>query len=263
MSPEINNTILKGRDNLAIADVACGTGSWLVDVSRIMPPNTRLDGFDSSDINFPRDMQQFPRNVNLHVQNAKQNFSSEFVGKYDVVHIRLLVAALANESEWNLVTRNVLDLLKPGGAIQWEEGNFLNAANYRSDSGGFVHLSRLLDALRNGLSQRFALSTTILTRFRAHLLTSLHLDVVSSDRCMDRYHDVRQAISRISIEASYGFLKGKQGWTDHNLRESYRAQALEEVNGGAYNRYDINVFTGFKRPMVPQKNSPVKKPPGF
>lgn len=260
MSPEINNTILKGRDNLRIADVACGTGSWLADLSRIMSPRTQLDGFDSSSMNFPP-AAQLPPNVNLHVKNAKQNFSSQYIGKYDVVHIRLLVAALANEDEWNLVTRNVLDLLKPGGAIQWEEGNFLDALYYRADNGGIVHLSRLLDALRNGLRQRFALSTAILQRFRAQALTHLHLDVVSSDRCMNRWQDVRQALSRISIEASYAFLKGKEGWKDDNLRESYRAQALEEVNDGAYNRYDINVFTGFKRATVSQRTSPVKRPP--
>jgi hypothetical protein len=45
------------------------------------------------------------------------------VETFDVVHIRLLVLGLPQGS-WDLACKNLFRLLKPGGWLQWEEGDF-------------------------------------------------------------------------------------------------------------------------------------------
>lgn len=48
----------------------------------------------------------------------KKPFPAEIHGKYDLVHVRMLVAAMLPE-EWEPAVRNLTQLLKPGGFLQW------------------------------------------------------------------------------------------------------------------------------------------------
>ena len=73
---------------------------------------------------FPTQTPAGPQNIQLHVADAKAPFASEFVGQFDIVHIRLLAAAIEPD-EWEIVARNVMHLLKPDGMVQWVEPNFL------------------------------------------------------------------------------------------------------------------------------------------
>ncbi|KAF2230507.1 hypothetical protein EV356DRAFT_340339 [Viridothelium virens] len=48
-------------ENLKIMGVACGTGIWLIDLSRSLP-HAHLDGFEISDAHFPPKLE-LPKNV--------------------------------------------------------------------------------------------------------------------------------------------------------------------------------------------------------
>jgi SAM-dependent methyltransferase len=115
-----------------IADIGTGTGIYLIELSRQLPATCRLDGFDISDVQYPSP-EALPANVSLALQNAKQAFPAALKGKYGLVHLRLLMSAMEKD-DWEVVAANAVRLLKPGGAIQWAEGDFLHSAYLRSGS---------------------------------------------------------------------------------------------------------------------------------
>lgn len=61
--------------------------------------------------------------VSLHILDAvsePHKVPSELVGTFDIVHIRLLIAAISNNNPIP-VLKTALALLKPGGFLQWTE----------------------------------------------------------------------------------------------------------------------------------------------
>ncbi|KAI1150470.1 S-adenosyl-L-methionine-dependent methyltransferase [Nemania diffusa] len=110
---------------LKVADLACGNGAWLIDLSRKLAGDgvaADLHGFDVNDIFFPA--QAFlPPSVSLKKLNIlSKPLPEEFVGAYDVVHVRAFVSIILHGETTPLLS-TALAMLKPGGWIQWEELN--------------------------------------------------------------------------------------------------------------------------------------------
>lgn len=111
---------------VSVADIATGTGIWLVDVAKSLPPTARLDGFDYNSSKF-WPTAALPPNVQLQEANALKPFPAELHGQYDLVHVRLMFLALKT-SDWAVVAANLRTLLRPGGYLLWEE---LDAVNWK------------------------------------------------------------------------------------------------------------------------------------
>ncbi|MCJ1453327.1 hypothetical protein MMC28_003674 [Mycoblastus sanguinarius] len=105
-----------------IADVATGTGMWLIDVSHDLP-TARLDGLDIDLTQAPH-RQWLPPNIKLRQWNIFDEVPSDLVGKYDILHVRLLLLVI-EQGDPRPVIRNFLKMLKPGGYLQWDDLNFL------------------------------------------------------------------------------------------------------------------------------------------
>jgi hypothetical protein len=54
-------------------------------------------------------------------------------GRYDFVHVRLLVLAI-EQSQLPLILRSILKMLKPGGYLQWDELDLVNMGVKKVDS---------------------------------------------------------------------------------------------------------------------------------
>jgi len=113
-----------------IADVATGTASWLIDISSSFP-EAQLDGFDLTLDQTPH-QNWLPKNITLRNWNIFEDPPEEVVGKYDFVHVRLLVVVI-KEATTSLVLKNLLKLLKPGGYLQWDEMDIANMSVKRAD----------------------------------------------------------------------------------------------------------------------------------
>ncbi|KAL2859776.1 uncharacterized protein BJX67DRAFT_386642 [Aspergillus lucknowensis] len=61
-----------------------------------------------------------PENFRYSVYNILEPVPEELRGRYDLVHVRLLVAALG-KGDVDTAVRNLVLLLRPGGWIQWED----------------------------------------------------------------------------------------------------------------------------------------------
>ncbi|KAH8705049.1 putative LaeA-like methyltransferase [Talaromyces proteolyticus] len=135
----------------SIADVATGTGVWLRDVKAHLdsthptgPSKPRYyHGFDLSDAQYPTNQGLDGINYSLH--DCLKPFPVEHHNRYDLVHVRLLVAAI-KETEFKLIVANLKPLLKRGGYLQWEDldlKSFLTSHEPKYDSFPTIQTLRL------------------------------------------------------------------------------------------------------------------------
>lgn len=103
-----------------IADIACGTGVWTIDVSHTLASYApEVVGFDIKDDFFPP-KHDWPAGVSFELWNMFEPPPERYEGYFDVVHIRLVSATISN-GDPRPVSRSALKLLKPGGFLQWNE----------------------------------------------------------------------------------------------------------------------------------------------
>ncbi|RFU33225.1 hypothetical protein B7463_g3140, partial [Scytalidium lignicola] len=105
------------KHGLRIAEFATGTAIWLKEVSKIVDPDCKLDGYDISAAQFPSP-ESLPSNISLMQHDILKPLADEYSGYYDIVSVRALVTALADD-EWEIAVRNMTKCLKPGGYLQW------------------------------------------------------------------------------------------------------------------------------------------------
>lgn len=84
---------LRNHEDCIIADVAAGTGAWLIDVARRFP-NANLDGLDIDLAQAPH-KKWLPPNIEMRFCDIlDEDVPGDLVGKYDFVHVRLLVLVI-------------------------------------------------------------------------------------------------------------------------------------------------------------------------
>lgn len=115
--PKIEKEILQRKDP-KIADLATGNGIWVLDAAEKYP-NAEILGSDITDKQFPAPALRSP-NTRFEVQNMFDEVPVRHRGAFDMVHLRLTVAWLYGQDR-DLLVRNALSMLKPGGFIQWSE----------------------------------------------------------------------------------------------------------------------------------------------
>ncbi|RAK95951.1 class I SAM-dependent methyltransferase [Aspergillus ibericus CBS 121593] len=109
------------KDGYRVADVACGTGIWLIDLAR-EHPGVQCDGYDISTEQYPA-AGWLPPNVRLETLDLLKPIPEALRGQYDIVHVGLVVLVVENDDP-TTVLENLLALLKPGGYLQWDESDF-------------------------------------------------------------------------------------------------------------------------------------------
>ncbi|KAK8123169.1 hypothetical protein PG984_011839 [Apiospora sp. TS-2023a] len=124
LEPTVEKSIDRSQ-TLKVADLACGNGVWLTELqSHLANANitaAQLDGFDINPINFPAPAY-LPAGVNLQkLDILAGTLPPELKGVYDVVHIRAFDSVIRNADAVKPVLSVAMDLLKPGGFLQWEE----------------------------------------------------------------------------------------------------------------------------------------------
>lgn len=96
----------------------CGLPSiWLKDVSKVLDPESQspvyYHGFDISSQQFPKEEE----NIQFSVHDITKPFPAEHLGRYDLVHVRLLIAAI-DESDYKLAIANINAILSMSHPIQ-------------------------------------------------------------------------------------------------------------------------------------------------
>ncbi|KAG4034025.1 hypothetical protein MFRU_003g00040 [Monilinia fructicola] len=110
-----------------VADIATGTGIWL----REMMGELANEGYSSpvETVGFDISAEQFPKSSapgnKFVVWDMTTSFPEEYHNSFDVVHIRLVILAIKAEQIKDVV-KNLVELLKPGGYLQWTDISHMN-----------------------------------------------------------------------------------------------------------------------------------------
>ncbi|KAI0012740.1 S-adenosyl-L-methionine-dependent methyltransferase [Xylariaceae sp. FL0662B] len=229
-----------------IADIATGTGRFLLRV-RELYPNAVLDGSDISPSLFPPP-SELPANVTLTVLDIKQPVPQELHGKYDLVHVRMLVAGML-PNDWAPAVQNLSRMLKPGGFLQWEEGDFVTLKHLRGRVDSQVDALRFMGrSFAKAFGERFSHGwNTIPEHMRAAGLNTAPVDIVSSDRVPETRE--RSTINSIQPLFKWARLiseRGASGAMSFDEIERLEKKAYEEIKSGSYVRYDLYVACGQK-----------------
>jgi hypothetical protein len=94
------------------------TGYWLADFKKslVQPDTCTLIGFDITNENFPSPL---PQGIQLEVQDVMAPFPDSWLGTFDLVHQRFVLAATG--AKGREAVRGLCSLVKPGGWIQLVE----------------------------------------------------------------------------------------------------------------------------------------------
>ncbi|KAI1344668.1 hypothetical protein F5Y15DRAFT_384 [Xylariaceae sp. FL0016] len=232
-----------------IADIATGTARFLVRIHSSVPDDAKLEGFDISSDLFPP-KSELPSNITLGIGDAKQPFPEEMYGKYDLVHVRLLVAAM-NPEDWDVTVRNLVPLLKPGGYLQWEECEFINGVHKNDNPGGrFETTKYMCDFLAAALHDRFQHGwNTLPGIMREAKLDPVLTDVASSARVPEARAAMTTAI--VNLTFTWAQQRAKAGTPIEfpgkmtSLDEVEKA-VHDEIQSGCYFDFNIHIACGRK-----------------
>ena len=92
-----------------MADVAAGTGLWLVEVGRSLGPESSLAAFDINLHQAPP-KPWLPPNMNLYKWNIFEEPPLGLQGIFDLVHVRL-ISVVIKDNDPKDVMRNLAKLL--------------------------------------------------------------------------------------------------------------------------------------------------------
>ena len=166
------------------------------------------------------------------------------------------MVAVADQDAWHALIANVVTLLKPGGWLQWEEGDFMTMARpMRSGPAGAPGAA----AMRRGFhkligltkGRREDLPVKLGAAFERARLTGIDMDMVASDRAGDEY---RKVATYSQIRVLNNMMKqwrqdnGQTPPLERTLEEDEAViQAMmKEMDNGAYVMYFIFCMLGRK-----------------
>jgi ubiquinone/menaquinone biosynthesis C-methylase UbiE len=95
------------------------SGTWILDVAKIVPPDTTLYGIDIESRLFPFVVRQ---NIHFFVKTVTA-LPSYWTNTFQLINQRLLVAALTS-SQWVTALAELKRILAPGGVLQLGEVGF-------------------------------------------------------------------------------------------------------------------------------------------
>ena len=101
-----------------IADLACGSGIWSLEVLDTLP-SAEVTALDISASAFPPVWTRLSR-IRFGVLDLFDPVPDEYVGQFDMVHLGVLAFALLGRDKDKLIS-NMVKMLKPGGFLQWRE----------------------------------------------------------------------------------------------------------------------------------------------
>lgn len=235
-------------NSVEIADVATGTGAWMIDLAAEMP-GAKLIGLDMSAAQFTSSV---PSNCEFQLLNILDPVPKEFQGRFHVVHIRLLIVGLTGE-DWNTVARNAMQLLKPGGYLQWCEADFENMDMLQTKGGSSrVAHEELFGFIREMMRKHGKLAGDVNRlgeTVRKAGFQDCSEDLVSSDRWPNMRRessDIEHAAVVSIARAFVANLKDEHTRTEQDVENLCRRCDEEVAESEPYWRWNIKVVVGQK-----------------
>ncbi|KAH9884763.1 S-adenosyl-L-methionine-dependent methyltransferase [Xylariomycetidae sp. FL2044] len=224
-----------------IADMGTGTGRFLLCLQAQFP-DAVFEGFDISPTLFPP-QNALPSSVTLSVLDLKQPFPEHMHGRYDLVHLRLLVSGMRPE-DWEPAVRNIFRVLRPGGYIQWEECEFINAQWLKSTPDArFETAKAVADAFTDALREQFRHGwNTLPGQMRDAGFTTVISDVANSDR----FPETRAAMTASILSLNLTWVRmmtarGASGPLFNKHADDLEKAVHDDIESGGYFKFNIHI----------------------
>ncbi|KAI0476474.1 S-adenosyl-L-methionine-dependent methyltransferase [Xylariaceae sp. FL0804] len=229
-----------------IADMGTGTAAFL---RRLQPtlPDASLEGFDISPALFPP-AEALPPNVSLKVLDLKQPFPEHMLGRYDLVHARMVFMAML-PGDWEPAVHNFMSLLKPGGYLQWEECDFGSAEFCRESPNSRDEMTKFMcEQFKDAAGGRVEHGwNTLPGIMRSAGLDPVVSDVSSSARVAEtRGRLTASLLTLVSTWAEIQAQKGMLTFPGNRSLEATKQEVEDEIRSGCYYKYGIHVVCGRK-----------------
>jgi hypothetical protein len=235
-----------------IGEVGTGTGIWLLEVAAkdANASSRRYTGLDMSPAQFPK---QRPEHVLFEVNNILEPVPEKWKAQFDYLHLRLLICGFSREN-WQTAAPNLRQLLKPGGWVQWEEGDFASMQVLQNVPSASTENSKQL--VRSGLhlAQRRGTMFDEPRRF-TQILSSAGFEEVDEDVFgTDRVAELREGFTAAAFGALHGIMKTIERaglapeWSEGTIDELFKRTQREMEGGKVYARSNVHVALG-RRPV--------------
>jgi SAM-dependent methyltransferase len=229
-----------------IADVGTGTAAFLRSLARDWPKAT-LHGYDISTGLFPP-VNTLPSNVTLFLYDARQDVPSYLREKYDLVHVRLIAAGLSAR-EWTGAVKNLFQLLKPGGVIQWEECDFTAVRHLPGDPDSTIDTASVMGRMfLTAMRPRFEYGwNEMAADMRAAGLENVQTEAVAAHRL----YATRARLTANGMEAIFAWARlqsarGSEGALSMDQLGQLEQKAYADIQSGCYVTFDVHVAWGFR-----------------
>ncbi|KAL1853105.1 hypothetical protein Daus18300_011933 [Diaporthe australafricana] len=152
-----NGTVVEGRDPYALKrDCNASSRIWLHDFARKRPTSMELHGFDIS-LDQVGPKPWVPANTNFHTWDIFGEPPSQFVGYFDVVHVRLITVVVKNNDPRPILS-SLAKLLKPGGYLQWDEVDTIGCSIKTVPSTSAPSLEKITSQLKGNDTWKYDLT---------------------------------------------------------------------------------------------------------
>jgi hypothetical protein len=235
-----------------IGEVGTGTGIWLLEVASEDPDasSRRYTGLDLSLAQFP---EQCPEHVSFEFINILEPVSDKWKAQFDYLHLRLLICGLSRE-DWQTAAANLRQLLKPGGWLQWEEGDFASMQVLQNVPSASTKFSKQL--VRDGLelAQRRGTMFDEPKQLPSILSSAGFEEVVEDVFGTDRVAELREGFTAAAFGALHGIMKTviragqAPGWAEKMVDGMFERAQRETEGGKVYARSNVHVALG-RKPM--------------
>ncbi|KAK4227351.1 hypothetical protein QBC38DRAFT_536537 [Podospora fimiseda] len=211
-----------------MADIACGTGIFLLDLStsHLLPPETQYIGYDISPSIFPSNP---PSNITFKTHDMFLPFPES------ELNIRF-VSNSTPLNEWISTVQNLVSLLKPGACQEiYSALEPFRVAKENPVIGLMI---------REGNTR---IDREKLWREKVKGLVHVHEDVFSTDRLCET--EIREKGTRNIIKCFLGCLRvligEDEGWTEERVKR-LEEEAMREIDEGVYHTPDQVCIVGMK-----------------
>lgn len=170
-----------------VLDVGCGTGGWLIEVSRAFPTIAQLIGVDISGamLDYAREqarVHQVAERIAFHKMDALRmlEFPDAF---FDLVNQRLGSSYL-RQWDWRKLLQEYRRVLRPGGVLRITESDMVT----ESSSAAYVRFNQILFQALNQAGHFLAPEPDGVTSQLAHLLEQHGFQHIQSRPSQVEYH---------------------------------------------------------------------------
>ena len=135
-------------DGLSVADIGCGTGTWLLEFAQWGAAPKRMAGIDLNDDRIERAKTRLP-DADLRVGDASALPWPD--ARFDIVSQFTVFTSVLDPEMKRRIAAEMLRVLKPGGAILWYDFRFGNPRNAMVRGVGADEIRRLFPGCRVAL----------------------------------------------------------------------------------------------------------------